>query len=330
MNTENHGHFNPDPMSFSRRRFIGGMAATAAAIPFTGVFASALTDVPETSFRIAFFTKPLDSYELPFMAETLVQATVDGLDLSVRPKGKVEPEQVRDELPGVIEIIRKYGLDTEMMVTSITSPEDPFAKQVLETAARMGIKHYRLGYYDYDFNKGMTASLGMIREKIEQLSQFNKQTGIQGGYQNHTGTRFGAPVWDIWTLIKDLPASAISCQFDVRHAVTEGSSSWILALHLMRYHIGSIAVKDFTWKVEGGKARIVNVPLGEGIVNFDLFFKSLKDLNIHAPISLHVEYPLLSAEEENRSLLQKQKVIAARIKKDVDFVRMYLLKYQLI
>jgi len=317
-------------MNIDRRKFIKGMAAATAAMPFTSTFASVLTDVPEINYPIAFFTKPLDSFEISFMAETLAEAGINGFDLTVRPRGRVEPERVKDELPLVIEAGKKNGLITEMMVTSIKSVEDKYAKPVLRTAAGQGIKHYRLGYYNYDFKQGIAESLDQIKGEMKQLAQFNKETGIQAGYQNHAGTRFGAPMWDVWNVIKDLPSDDISSQFDIRHAVTEGSSSWILALHLLKKNIGSLAIKDFTWDVSTGKAKIVSVPLGEGIVDFDLFFKTIKELNIHAPISLHAEYPLLTEEEESLSLLQRQKILIAKIKKDVDFIRMYLDKYQLI
>ena len=172
--------------------------------------------------------------------------------------------------------------------------------------------------------------MNTIKEKLGLLARLNKETGIQGGYQNHSGTKVGAPMWDVWELIKDLPPEQISSQFDVRHAVTEGASSWILAMRLLHKNIGSLAIKDFTWEVSGRKAKVVSLPLGEGIVDFDLFFKTLKELNIIAPISLHVEYPLIGKEEEGLPLLQKQQVIVTKIKKDVDFIRTNLMKYQLI
>jgi sugar phosphate isomerase/epimerase len=43
----------------------------------------------------------------------------------------------------------------------------------------------------------------------------------------------------------------------------------------------------------------VTVSLGEGMVNWDLFFKMVKELNIVAPLTLHIEYPLLEKDEEN-------------------------------
>src|SRR5690554_6665189 len=315
-------------MEFNRRKFIKNITVIAGAISVTNAYGTVSLKNVESKFPIAFFTKPLDNYEIDFMSETLSESGIDGFDLAVRPRGRVEPERIEEDLYKVIEGGKKYGLKTKMMVTAIKSIHEPYTKNVLETAAKLGIEHYRLGYYDYNLKDGIESSLSSIRNEFEYLIQLNKELGIQAGYQNHSGKRFGAPVWDVWNVIKDLPSNAISSQFDIRHAVTEGSSSWILALHLLKNNIGSLAIKDFTWDVSTGKARVESVPLGDNIVDFELFFKTIKELNIVAPITLHAEYPLFSKEEENLPLLQKQKVIVAKIKKDVDFIRMYLNKYQ--
>ena len=70
--------------------------------------------------------------------------------------------------------------------------------------------------------------------------------------------------------------------------------------------------------------------MGEGMVDWDLFFQLVKDLNIDAPMTLHVEYPLLEKDEEKFSLEQKQQIISGKLKKDVDFIKTYLKKYKLI
>jgi sugar phosphate isomerase/epimerase len=200
----------------------------------------------------------------------------------------------------------------------------------LQTAAQLGIKHYRLGYYDYNLKKGVSESLNEIREKLEAIADLNAEIGIQAGYQNHSGTRVGAPMWDVWELIKKLPVEFVSSQFDVRHAVTEGNASWVIAQRLLSRNIGSLAVKDFTWEVNGRKAKAVSTPLGEGIVDFNLFFQTIKELNIVSPITLHIEYPFLSVTENSLSLLEKQKIIVSKLKKDVDFIHSKLDFYQLI
>ncbi len=306
------------------------MAATAAVIPFSGLMASELIGKTGNNYPVSLFSKPLDPYEPEFMFETLVQSGMTGLEPTVRPKGRIEPERVVHDLPKLIDMANKYQIETKMMVTSILDSTDPYAKEVLAVAAKNGIKHYRMGWYDYDFNLGVTGSLSVLKKKMERLVEMNREAGIQAGYQNHTGTGVGAPMWDVWVLINDLPKEWMSSQFDVRHANTEGSTSWIIAMRLLAKNIGSLAIKDFTWEIANGKARVVNVPLGEGIIDFDLYFKTLKELNIIAPFTLHIEYPMLDSSEENLTLLQKQKIFSSKIKKDFDFIQSHLIKHQLI
>jgi hypothetical protein len=56
----------------------------------------------------------------------------------------------------------------------------------------------------------------------------------------------------------------------------------------------------------------------------------VKELNINAPITIHVEYPLLGEVEEKLSLVRQQEIIIKKLKKDTDFIKSYLKKYQLI
>lgn len=306
------------------------MAVVAAATPFSNVLASIDVGSKTKKYPISFFTKPLDEYDPEFMAEALAMAGLDGFDLSVRPGGIVEPERVSIELPRIVELGKKHNLLTEMMVTAIKDTTDPYAENVIEVASKNGIKHYRLGYYDYDYKKGIIESLADVRSKMERLARLNQKFSIQAGYQNHSGTRVGAPMWDVWELIRNISPKLISSQFDVRHAVTEGNASWIVSMHLLNKNIGSLALKDFTWGVSGKNAKVVSVPLGEGLVDFELFFKTIKEMNIVTPLTLHVEYPLLGKEDEKLSLIQKQRLIVSKLKKDVDFIRLNLVKYELI
>ncbi len=318
-------------MKSDRRGFITKTAAACASISFVTNSFGMGTIIPQRKkYPIAFFTKPLDDFELGFMAESLAMAGLDGFDLAVRRGGRVSPDRVADDLPKVIETGKQYNLLTDMMVTGITRADNPDTRRVLETAAKQGVKYYRMGYFSYDFKEGIWESLQRIKGSLGDLVQMNKEFGIQGGYQNHSGDRVGAPMWDVWELVRGFPMEYLNSQFDIRHAVTEGAASWILALRLLSKNIGSLAIKDFTWDIANGKESVKSVPLGEGIVDFDSYFKTLKELNIVAPITLHIEYPFLNKEEEEFSLIKKQKIIVSKLKHDVDFIRGRLEKFQLI
>jgi sugar phosphate isomerase/epimerase len=272
------------------------------------------------------FSKPLDRFETSFMADTLAGAGCDGFDLTVRPGGKVVPERAAEELPKFAEAIRGHQLALGMMVTAITAADSPFAEPVLKAAAQTGITHYRMGYLEFDQRAGIRESLRRHQATLRELADLNRQCGVQGGYQNHSGIHVGAAVWDLCELLRDLPVEWLSAQYDVRHAVTEGSSCWVLGMRLIRPHIGSLAIKDFTWDVSPRRARVADVPLGDGIVDFDAFFRLVKESGIRVPVTLHLEYPLLTREEESAPLVTQQRIITAKLRKDVEFLRARLAK----
>jgi L-ribulose-5-phosphate 3-epimerase UlaE len=101
-------------------------------------------------------------------------------------------------------------------------------------------------------------------------------------------------------------------------------------MRLISRYIKTLSVKDYQWKVLDGKQQPESVPLGEGIVDWDRYFKGLKELSINAPITIHVEYPLLENGEEKLPLIKQQDIIVKKLKKDRDFINSYLKKYQLI
>tara|TARA_B100000886_G_scaffold176870_1_gene121213 strand:+ start:270 stop:1223 length:954 start_codon:yes stop_codon:yes gene_type:complete len=314
----------------NRRNFLKKMVATTVAIPFPNLLLSNENIEAEKKYPINFFTKPLDKYGNDFMIDTLKMGGVDGLDLTVRPKGSVLPEKVAEDLPVVAEMAKNNGLFLEMMVSNITSDETPYAKNVLKIAAQQGIKHYRMGYFRYNDDEKAKETIAHAQTQIQSLIDINAEYEIQGGYQNHTGNYFGAPLWDLIGVLEKVASPWISSQFDIYHAYSEGYRSWEVGMEIMASKIGSLAIKDFTWEINNGQAKIKKVPLGQGVVDLDGFFKNIKNMNITAPITLHIEYPLLEKYEENLSLIKKQKIIVGKIQNDVQFITSKLHQYQLI
>jgi len=313
----------------NRRTFITTVAAAGAAIPFIATCNNIKPVQAKKKFPVRLFSKPIDAFEFDFMCECLSRSGIEGFDLTVRPGGKVEPAKVEEDLPKLVGRAKKHNLALDMMVTGILVPDDPFTERVLKTASSVGISHYRLGWSDYDLKKGIWESLQLYRVAMKGISEINRKYNIHGDYQNHAGPRIGGPVWDLHELLRDLPPEFIGCQYDVRHATVEGANTWILGMRLLAPYIKTLAIKDFTWESVNGKPMAVTVPLGEGTVNWDLYFKTLKELNISGPITLHVEYPLFEKSEESNSLARKQEIIVSKLKKDMDFLNNSLAKYEL-
>lgn len=317
-------------MRQNRRDFITTIAAAGAAVPFMSQLENDLVPVVQEKFPLRLFSKPIDNYEFGFICECTAKSGIGGLDLTVRPGGKVEPAEVEERLPKMVEEAKKFNLALDMMVTGIVTATDPLTEKVLKTASALGVKHYRLGYYEFDNKTGIWESLQKHKASLKEVVALNKKYSIHGGYQNHAGTRVGGPVWDLYELLRDFPPEYAGCQYDVRHAMVEGANAWIVGMRLIAPFIKTLAIKDFTWMTVSGKPRAVTVPMGEGMVNWDLFFKTVKELNVSGPMTLHVEYPLLEKSEAQLPLIQQQEIIVRKIKKDVDFLNGYLTKYELI
>jgi L-ribulose-5-phosphate 3-epimerase len=313
----------------NRRKFIATMAAAGAAMPFASSFGSILPINAEGRYPVRLFSKPLDTYDFNFMCECIVQSGIRGIDLVVRPGGRVVPESVEKDLPARIADAKKFNLVTDMMVSGIISASNPFTERVIKTASESGIKYYRLGWFDYDPKLGIKETLEKSRIVLKDLAEINRKYKIHGGYQNHAGPRVGGPVWDLDEILTDIDPEFIGSQYDVRHAMVEGANTWILGMKLIAPHIRTLAIKDFTWKTINGKTQAVTVPMGEGMINWDTYFKTVKDLKIVGPLTLHIEYPLLEAGEDKLTLTQQQAIIVKKLKKDMDFLNTYLVKYQL-
>ncbi len=312
-----------DKKGMSRRDFAKLSAAALGSIPLMGFDNSLFNPLwhPKDDIQVNLFSKHLQFLDYNAMSEAAAEIGFDGLDLTVRPKGHVLPERAVEDLPKAVEAMKKFGLQTTMMTTNIISANNPQSKQVLETASSLGLTHYRTGWLTYPEEKTIPESIEIHAQKLAALEVLNKKLGLYGGYQNHFGNHVGAPIWDIPQILKNTSSLHMGCQYDIRHAIAEGGGSWQLGLRLVQSHINSIDIKDFKWGQKDGKWQPINVPLGEGMVDFDSYFKLLKKYKINVPASLHLEYDLGGAEHGDSKITIDKKDVFAQMKKDLTFLR---------
>lgn len=277
--------------------------------------------LPAREWEVHCFSKPFQWMDYNLLCETFAAAGLQGVDYTVRPGGHVLPETVAADLPKAASAARKAGIKTTLMTTAILDASEPHAAAVLKAAAGEGIRYYRLGWFDYQKGKPLQDSLQRCNAQLKGLEKLNRQFNIHSSYQNHAGVKVGGPVWDLYEMIKDIDPAYTGVQYDIRHATVEGANSWPLGLELISRHINTLVIKDVKWVERNGKYVLENTPLGEGMVNFPAFFKKVKELNIHVPISLHLEYTLLTKQEETLPVAQKQRIVLEKLRKDVKTLR---------
>lgn len=311
------------PQNYTRRDFTKIAALGVAATPFLNFQNGYARNLMSTSndLEVHLFSKHLQFLNYDEMSKAAADIGFEGLDLTVRRKGHVLPENVKEDLPKAVSAMRKHGLSVKMMSTNVWDAKDTVNKNVIETAGELGFTHYRTDWLKYPEDTSIEESQLLFGKQARKLEQLNKKNGLIGGYQNHAGKNVGAPIWDLIPILEVTNGKNFGCQYDIRHAVVEGAGSWELGLKKILPYINSIVIKDFKWGNKNGKMKLVNVPLGEGMVDFKHYFSILKRNNINVPVSLHLEYSLGGAEKGKKNISMSKNEIFSYMKKDLTYLR---------
>ena len=275
-----------------RQAMISAASAIAAAQP---VFVSGFMPSsqqpskpiqPNQKQKFCVFTKPFCSLSFDELADRIAELGFDGLEAPIREQGHLEPERVEDELPKLVEALKKRNLEISIITSDVNNATDPIHQRVLKTAAGLGIRRYRMKYLTYDLKRPVIDQIKQWQSQLRDLAAFNRELGIIGLYQNHASNKnLGAVIWDLHQVLEGIAVEEIGIAYDIRHAAVEGGQSWPISFNLIRSKIDTVYVKDFRW--EGNK--VINVPLGQGWVD-PAFFKMLAESVFQGPISLHEEY----------------------------------------
>jgi L-ribulose-5-phosphate 3-epimerase len=301
-------------MELSRRDFLATCSAVASTVSLSMDEAQSY---PGGGYigTLCLFSKPLPGMDWRRLAQAAKNVGFGGIDLTVRQGGHVRPDRAAEDLPRAVEAIRQEGLDVPMITTELTSADDPVARAILSTAARLAIPFFKPGYYQYKM-VNVRRELEVAGSQFRGLVRLGKQYGIQAGYHNHE-EYIGAPIWDMASVIDSLDPKWAGFYFDARHAVAEGAvGGWKIATNLVMPRLKMVAAKDFWWEKTQTEWVARNCPLGAGMVDWKYFLNALAAGGFHGPISLHLEYDVPG---ETRAA--KENNILAALHRDLEFLK---------
>ncbi|MUU76993.1 sugar phosphate isomerase/epimerase family protein [Winogradskyella endarachnes] len=309
-------------MNLSRRKFIKKTGITVAGIPIAPLLMNMSSGIADDKpLDVHLFSKHLQFLDIKEAAEVAAELGFNGLDLTVRPKGHVLPEDTLTDLPKAISDINSVGSSCKMITTAITDINNAFDLDIIQTAAKHHVQFYRMNWYKYHEEITMEESIAIYQEQIKNLGEINKQHNIIGCYQNHAGTKVGASYWEINQLLESVNIDYFGVQYDIRHAMVDGGLSWQNGLKLLNDNIQTIVLKDYKWAKVNGKYKVINVPIGEGMVDFIKYFKLLKSYGLNPPVSLHLEYDLGGAEKGRSEFKVDKKVVFDAMRSDLKMIQ---------
>lgn len=302
--------------TISRRTLLAGGAALLGR-----------TAAAKEKLKVAIFSKHLQFVEGEELAKTSAELGFDGIDITVRKGGHVEPERVKQDLPKLVATIKKQGLEVPMVTTDIADADTPFAEDVIRTASELGTRYYRFGAFKYAADKPYTAQLDGFKPRLAKLAALNARYQSCAIYHTHSGVGLvGASIWDLHEIMKDLDPKSVGINYDVGHATIEGGlGGWINSFRISGAHLRGIALKDFAWTKDArGKWQAQWKPVGEGMVHFPEFFGMLAETPFAGPLQVHYEYPLGGASNGARTLTMPRTEVLAAMKKDLGMIRGYM------
>jgi sugar phosphate isomerase/epimerase len=298
-------------------------AALLGSVAFVGFTARAAT----RNLKVAIFSKHLQFLGGAELARIAAEIGFNGIDLTVRAGGHVEPARAAEDLPPLVSLIREHELEVPMVTTDIVDATSPHAPTVLKSLANLGIRYYRWGGFKYHPDEPLWRQFEDFHQRSARLARLNAEYKVCAMYHTHSGVDLvGAPVWDIFQILKDLDPNAVAINYDVAHATVEGGlGGWIDSFRLAESYIRGVAFKDFVWQ-KGTRENWETawVPLGQGMVRFPTFVSLLAKTAFNGPVQLHYEYPLGGAEAGKRKItIDRQRVFSA-MRRDLHQLRTYL------
>ena len=273
----------------SRRDFLGELTACGATLAASGLPALGAEQSGVTP-PIVVFSKIYQELNLNFdrAAELTALAGLAGVDCPVRGGGEILPEHATEQLPQYAEILGRRQLQIKLLTTDITSVSSPHAETVLRAAQKLGIKYYRFGFMSRPVGTPVDRQMSEVRAHLRDLSALNKELGLCILLQNHSPSEhtlyFGGDLREMEQAVEGFDPAQIGVAFDIGHALVVHGDEWRKHFEALRPHFKIAYVKDVT---RTGKW----VPFGQGDIGGTGYFKLLKEMKYHAPISLHIEFP---------------------------------------
>ena len=278
-----------DALQVSRRAVLAGAAAFLAR-----------PAAAKEKLKLSIFSKHLQFVQGAELAKAAADLGFDGVDITVRKGGHIEPQRVKQELAAAGRYPAQTGArspDGHHRHRSTRRRPSPRTSSARPRSWASGTTARAAGSTRAD--QPITAQLDAFRPRLEGLAKLNAKYQSCAMYHTHSGVGLvGAPIWDLHIMMKDIDPKLVGINYDVAHATIEGGlGGWIASYRVSGAHVRGIALKDFVWAKDArGRWREQWCPIGEGMVHFPEFLGMVAASGFNGPVQVHYEYPM---PEEN-------------------------------
>lgn len=245
--------------------------------------------------KFAVFAKHLQTWSLTACCQQVKSAGFDGLDLTVRPGGYIEPANIKRDLAGAIKLIRSHGLEVPLFTTALLRADEPGAAETVAAAPEFGVREIKLGYWNWNGEVPIRSAIDNVRRDVDSLEKLARAAGVRINIHNHCGDMVQNTPFAVAEILRDRDPKVVGAYFDAAHYTIEGGlAGWKVALDLLTPKIALLAIKDHKWvdiagiKMPSQERRWV--PVGSGQVHWKHVLPAIRASGYDGWASIHGEY----------------------------------------
>ncbi len=247
--------------------------------------------------KLVMFSKHLAELSIEEAARRAGEIGFEGLDLTVRPGGHIEPAEALVALPRAVERVQALGYDIPMITTGVTSADEPYAEDIFRAASEAGIRDLKLGYWRYEGFGNMRRQIEEVRDLLDGIADLAAKYQVRANMHIHSNAFMTAEAPVVWYLLLGRDPDVLGAYIDPGHMTVEGGAGgWKMGMDLLTPWINLVAIKSMAWfhhhDDEIGQERWVTklVPLAQGLVPWKECFRYLRDIGYDGTVSVHSEY----------------------------------------
>ena len=277
---------------FMRLAALSGIAASS--LPICETIAAETSS--ETKDVFCAFTESFQDWSVEKVCEKFKAAGLDGLDLTVRPGGHIDPKDAKAKLPAATVAARKHGVEINMISTAITDA-DADGEAIIGACGELGIARIKLGYYRIlRFGKLLT-EIDDTKRRLEGVAKLARKHGVLPCVHIHSGEMIPASGPVAYLLLRDIAPAEVGVYVDPMHMTIEGGiGGWRQSLDLLAPWIAISSLKNCMWQTQPrddhGQIpwQVMKCPLAEGVAPIPQYLQALRDLGYRGLYTLHSEY----------------------------------------
>jgi sugar phosphate isomerase/epimerase len=338
--------YNNNFGKMERREILQLGAATLAAAVLGKTVLAQTAPATAKKIKIDAYSRTLHWLRSPEeVAEACHQIGNTTIDLTVRAyPGHVQPEKVKTDLPVFVKALERNGVTVTSIAADITDAKTPYIEEMLGTASSLGIRyHWWRGFGNFDSNKPYAPQIDAFKPRLEALVKLDEKYGMKAMYHPQ-----GGPFFDYLELVRNFDPKFVSLHFDTGHWIQVAQPNLAAMIMWAGPYIGG-----FVWKDEvvekrdpaaaqpeapaggrggrggggGGRGGSVSgwetrqMPVGTGMVDFNLAARSLKAINFDGPTECQPEWTGLGGAEVGRDTLTlPRETVIALLKRDYETI----------